>query len=104
MNPETFNLKPDRILLSFLIGHVDQNKSCISIKKKVLTSTKAAAKGARKEIGDPPFTFRDMVEDIALATAKADLASRPDLGPYRGMKSSESGAPDAISFFGELGP
>ena len=37
-----------------------------------------------------------MVAHFTLATAKAYSANRPDLAPYRGMKSSESGAPDAI--------
>eukprot|EP00614_Pseudopedinella_elastica_P013633 CAMPEP_0172584694 /NCGR_PEP_ID=MMETSP1068-20121228/4304_1 /TAXON_ID=35684 /ORGANISM="Pseudopedinella elastica, Strain CCMP716" /LENGTH=96 /DNA_ID=CAMNT_0013378961 /DNA_START=50 /DNA_END=340 /DNA_ORIENTATION=+ len=37
-----------------------------------------------------------MVAHFTLATAKAHSANRPDLGSYRGMKSSESGAPDAI--------
>ena len=37
-----------------------------------------------------------MVTHFTLAMAKAHLANRPDLEPYRGMKSSESEAPDAI--------
>ena len=42
------------------------------------------------------FTLRFMINHFTLAMAKAHLANRPDLEPYHLMRSSESGAPDAI--------
>ena len=48
--------------------------------------------------------LRFMTKHFALAMAKAHLANRPDFGPYRGMKSSESGAPDVIPSLTNSGP
>ena len=50
----------------------------------------------REEGGLSLFTFVFMVTNFTPAKAKAHLANRSDLESYRGMESSESGAPDAV--------
>ena len=58
----------------------------------------------REEGGLSLFTFAFMVTNFTPAKAKAHLANRPDLEPCRGMKSSESGTPDAIPSFTNSDP
>ena len=72
-------------------------------RKKVLTTTKVTAKVAKeREVG--PICSLLMVTNFKSAMAKAHLANRPYLKPYLGMKSSKSGAPNAIPSFTNSDP
>ena len=68
----------------------------LSVEKSSDNHEGDSQRSEREEGRLPLFTFAFMVTHFTPAKAKAHLANRPDLEPYRGINSSKSGAPDAV--------